>query len=1198
MSGLIRFKNKVCAIGIFIAILFISALTIPYNAAYAENDTYSLSVFTDLCLEMAERYDSSEREEIVLQSEDFEVLDDTLYLSEDVIETYNLNREEEKSRSGFYAVKYSFQKKDDDTAVVSKNVEINRLVVLSDDKLPEYGAVMSAKYNEWNVFQYTSPEEALNAYNKYSQMGNVQNVSYDWIVSTDSAEVEVDTVYTAREYNSWGAEFMGWDEYRSNQLGVFSTLPNVYVAVLDTGINTSHVLFNGRIDHTHAKDFVRETVSTSYGYEDRNGHGTHVSGTIAEATESNVKIVPYKVLGANGKGSVTNIVSAVESIISWKNANPDTNIVINMSLGIDASSSQGSISASDSDLEYVVRRASMAKVIPVVSAGNESTDTVNASPANVYEAITVSALKISDRTRSLTFDSSYSNYGAHVDFSAPGTGIESAWIGDAYETHVDSGTSMAAPHVTACVALVYSNPNYQNYTQEQVENLLKENSVDLGSTGKDIKYGWGCIDMSNIGRLFTNKPVSFHSNQQSTAQSSVTFTMSYDEPVDGTVEIYYTTDESATKYDNTWQLYNNQSITLNTTTKYTAVAFIKSNGVRSESLVSSQIFYINNYDILSNYEYTSKIGLTTITQYKGTLKTLNVPQIGSFFSMAIGDFAFAGTSVEVLNLPTTVRMISGSAFSGNTKIKEINCASNIVEIGAYAFNKCTNLQTVNIPNITSIGNFAFADCNKITSLKLDNVTTIGNNAFVNCSRLTSLFLPRIQLFGSHAISNTGLKTILLGKNLSSMGIQEELKNTTVYGYASTGAYEFAIDNNLKFYDLTLRATKTMVDRTYVKTGESSEIVVECIGYDVKIARTNYDTTYGTVTVNPAVKKGDYEYSFTLTYTGKLTSETSLSVILQDFYGTSIDGFGKTVSGSSTATAMNISVVDGSASMYNLSSSGEHFKMKVNGSYVNGTMPIYEGTSRVYNLEVIADDGWQIDEIRLSTRPNSTESVTGIIQISNVSSDIIVYVKTSPKGSLTATFLTGIYGQIEIDGKILDGSTYSIIGKDSFDFVVKENVGYEVLRVLVNGKEFTPTEGKYQLTDINENLEIELSFRRRDYRVTIQQGVGGHISAAGLDTNLDRWGSRTYYVSTTEGYDVDFVTVNGKAVEVVNNSFTIKDVTEDCTVIISFKKSDGGLFSSDSVIFNYFIIFLILIVIFAVSKIAIYIIRKKVASNNQ
>ncbi|RUL83963.1 S8 family serine peptidase [Tautonia sociabilis] len=241
----------------------------------------------------------------------------------------------------------------------------------------------------------------------------------------------------------------------------------VLVAVLDTGIDLTHPDLagriwtnpgeipgngidddrNGYIDDVNGWNFVSRTSDV----RDDNGHGTHVSGTIAAVAGNGIgvtgvafgaTVMPLKVLGADGSGSISKAVDAIYYAAAHGAR------VINASWGGPGYSKS---------LDDAIRAVGQANpstgalgTVFVSAAGNEAVDNdVRPSypPNNRYAStIAVAAIDQSGRL------ASYSNYGDRtVDLAAPGDSILSTVPGG-YAYY--SGTSMAAPHVTGVVALV------------------------------------------------------------------------------------------------------------------------------------------------------------------------------------------------------------------------------------------------------------------------------------------------------------------------------------------------------------------------------------------------------------------------------------------------------------------------------------------------------------------------------------------------------------------------------------------------------------------------------------------------------------------------------------------------------------------------------------------------------------------------
>ena len=387
---------------------------------------------------------------------------------------------------------------------------------------------------ECKVLKYATEEETCEAYYQLQSEG-VQVVA-DRIVTAAAIDN-----FTTGNFNSWGADAIDIDTYRE-YYAESGSKTEVVVAVLDTGINTSHELFqdrlltkNGRVVGYCDSSLTTRYTYSGYSFEDDNthgydtngntvetytGHGSHVSGTICELTPTNVKILPMKVLGWDGRGSYNGIIDALNAIVSDFSA---YNVVsTNLSLG-------GKFS-STSDALYWNNKFSTAfnnlkekNILSVVAAGNDKKDTSYVSPGGCEDsAIVVSALK--KEGTNIVFDSGYSNYGNSVDISAPGTGIKSASIGKTNGRNTSEyknlqGTSMATPHVAAAVALFcldgkYYSGNTSTYTASEIENRLLDAALDLGTTGKDSYYGHGMLNLKyfngNISYKVTDKTTTYN----------------------------------------------------------------------------------------------------------------------------------------------------------------------------------------------------------------------------------------------------------------------------------------------------------------------------------------------------------------------------------------------------------------------------------------------------------------------------------------------------------------------------------------------------------------------------------------------------------------------------------------------------------------------------------------------------------------
>src|SRR5215210_1395435 len=287
------------------------------------------------------------------------------------------------------------------------------------------------------------------------------------------------------------------------------------VAVLDTGV--AYRSFRRRYRRApDLRNFVpgHDFVDGDRYPFDRNGHGTHVAGTIAQTTNNGrgaagiayrARIMPPRVLDSQGAGDTAAIARAIRYAAKRRVD------VINLSLEFDSSVRAAQIP----DIVSAARYARARGVLVVAAAGNQA-DAVVAYPGRAPGVLAVAATTYNG------CEADYSNAGSDVDVSAPGGGVDApnadnTW--DASHCRPDDsghyiyqqtftsgirhfglpggyeGTSMAAPHVSAIAALIVATKRLGSHPSPHALELQLEGSArDVGPSGFDGRYGFGLVD--------------------------------------------------------------------------------------------------------------------------------------------------------------------------------------------------------------------------------------------------------------------------------------------------------------------------------------------------------------------------------------------------------------------------------------------------------------------------------------------------------------------------------------------------------------------------------------------------------------------------------------------------------------------------------------------------------------------------------
>ncbi|GAA1942095.1 hypothetical protein GCM10009837_80270 [Streptomyces durmitorensis] len=322
------------------------------------------------------------------------------------------------------------------------------------------GKGIAAKYGADIRHTYST---ALNGYAVKAGSAEAKKLAGDSRVATVVQDSIVSLDHTQQNPPSWGLDRI---DQKGLPLDKSYTYPEsagqgVTAYVIDTGVRTTHKDFGGRA--SSGWDFIDNDATA----QDGNGHGTHVSATVAGESHGVAKkadVVGVRVLDDAGSGTTAQVIAGID----WVTKNAQKPAVANLSLG----------GTANAQLDAAVRNSIASGVTYTVAAGNDGLPAFLFSPARVKEAVTVGASDVKDAK------ASFSNWGGSLDLFAPGVGITSAWNTDDAATDTISGTSMASPHVAGAAALYLAD--HPSATPAEVSKALTDRAVPGKVTGAGL----------------------------------------------------------------------------------------------------------------------------------------------------------------------------------------------------------------------------------------------------------------------------------------------------------------------------------------------------------------------------------------------------------------------------------------------------------------------------------------------------------------------------------------------------------------------------------------------------------------------------------------------------------------------------------------------------------------------------------------
>ena len=392
------------------------------------------------------------------------------------------------------------EKKAEDIKVISSVEELNvndiivknsdsvfracRLIITSDDDM-EFKDIKHRnniksvqRIDNKYIVEYASVNDTEEAYKFYTSMG---------------VEVEIDVVNNTPEgvenkddenQDVRNEEIVSTNETKPTEsIDRVKEDKDIVVAILDSGLNASDKIFDGRI--IEGKNFIDDKDTS-----DIYGHATVMSRIVLENTTTNedsqVKIMPIKVLNDEGVGTTLSAYKGIKYAIEKKVD------VINLSMaGIGHSKL----------LESAINEAYNNNIPVIVSAGNDNKEITEYTPANIESAFSISSAFNTDKG---LMKESYSNYGSDtnkIDYATKGYYEYSREINNREVITSVNGTSVSSAYVTSFVALLKQmarndeDDNNDNITIRDIDNSFSESAI---KTDNEVFFGKGYLEKDNL----------------------------------------------------------------------------------------------------------------------------------------------------------------------------------------------------------------------------------------------------------------------------------------------------------------------------------------------------------------------------------------------------------------------------------------------------------------------------------------------------------------------------------------------------------------------------------------------------------------------------------------------------------------------------------------------------------------------------
>ena len=276
-----------------------------------------------------------------------------------------------------------------------------------------------------------------------------------------------------------------------------------------------------------------------------------------------------------------------------------------------------------------------------------------------------------------------------------------------------------------------------------------------------------------------------------------------------------------------------------------------------------------------------------------------------------------------------------------------------------------------------------------------------------------------------------------------------------------------------------------------------------------------------------------------TYT--FTADTGYEIDTVTVDGTAVEISGNTYTFENVAANHTISVIFKKKTFVLNATAGE------GGSITpSGDTTVAYGDNQVYTI--LSNAEYEVDLVKVDGKAivmsGNTYTFENVVDAHTISVTFKKIVESDVRYIINAS--AGEHGSISPSGAV------TVSKSDSKTFIISMDVGYEYDTVTVDGVSVELTGNSYTFTNVSADHSIAITFKKKTFTVSASVGAGGSITPSG-DVNVAYGDSKTFTVQAETGYQIDTVKVDGKAVNLANNSYTFENVTAAHSIDVTFKK---------------------------------------------